>query len=153
MEHETFAYTIGMEQNEIEERLRSTKTGVLALANDSDAYAVPLAHHYDGEVLYFRLGEKAKGRKDAFLENTRVASYVVYGTEETENATELESWSIIATGSVHELSESERDQFGPERINRWFAPLRVFGESIPELEITITKFEIDTIVGRRTPSQ
>lgn len=151
MEHVEYTYTHGMDDSEIEDRLRTAETGVLALAGDGDAYAIPLAHHYDGEGLYFRLGMTEGSTKREFWETTETACYVLYGTEPTDDPRELDSWSIIVTGRLVELPETDHERFDTAEINRRFSPIRVFDEAIDDIEITIAELAIDTITGRRTP--
>jgi len=73
---------------------------VLALSNDGDAYAISVAHYYDGEHLYFRLGITDGSQKHVFIKNTETASYLLYDTEATDSLRELDSWSII-TGTLN----------------------------------------------------
>lgn len=153
MEHVEYAYTVGMDDAEIEDRLRQSQTGVLSLSNESDAYAVPIAHYYDGEGLYFRLGITEDSKKQEFLGTTETACYVLYDTEPTDDAAELESWSILVTGRLSELSESASDRFDTAAINRAFTPIRVFDEPIEDIEIVILELEIDVMTGRATPSE
>jgi nitroimidazol reductase NimA-like FMN-containing flavoprotein (pyridoxamine 5'-phosphate oxidase superfamily) len=152
MEHVEYAYTSGMDDDEIEHRLGTAETGVLSLADDGDAYAIPLAHYYDGTDLYFRLGLTDGSTKQKYWETTGMACYVLYGTEPTDDPQELDSWSILVTGSLVELSETERERFDTAEINRHFSPIRVFDEAIEDIEITILKLDIETITGRTTDS-
>lgn len=153
MEHVEYAYTSGMDDSEIEERLQTAETGVLALSGDGDAYAIPLAHYYDGDSLYFRLGLTEGSTKREFCETTETACYVLYGAEPTDEPRGLDSWSIIVTGPLVELSEAEHERFDTAEINRHFTPIRVFDEAIDDIEITVVELEIDTITGRHTPAQ
>ena len=150
MDHVEYAYTHGMDDAEVDERLHTSQTGVLSLAKGSDAYAVPLAHFYDGEKLYFRLGNVENSKKQEFLETTEAACYVLYDTEPTEDPKELKSWSVLVTGQLNEVPKSEHDRFDTAAINRDFTPIRVFAEAIEDVEITIVELEIDTITGRST---
>ncbi|MFW5938490.1 MAG: pyridoxamine 5'-phosphate oxidase family protein [Halanaeroarchaeum sp.] len=153
MDHVEYAYTHGMDDGETTERLRTTETGVLSLARDGDAYALPLAHYYDGERLYFRLGLTEGSTMRAFWETTETACYVVYGTESTDDPQEIESWSVVVTGRLAELSGTERERFDTADINRHFTPIRVFDEAIEDVEIVVAELEIDTITGRTTPME
>jgi nitroimidazol reductase NimA-like FMN-containing flavoprotein (pyridoxamine 5'-phosphate oxidase superfamily) len=127
MKHVEYAYTSGMDDSKIEDRLQTAETGVLALAGDDDAYAVPLAHYYDGDSLY--------------------------GAEPTDDPRGLDSWSIVVTGQLVELPETERERFDTADINRHFSPIRVFDEAIEDIEIAVVGLDIDTIIGRYTPVQ
>ena len=150
MKHIDYAYTHGVDDSTIDHQLKTAETGVLALADGDDAYAVPLAHYYDGEHLYFRLGSTPESKKHAFWEATNTACYVVYGTEPTKDPKMIESWSITCIGSLQEVPASEHGQFDTATINRQFAPIRVFTEPIEDIEITILKLEIDKVTGRAT---
>jgi len=153
MEHIDYAYTSGLDDSEIEDRLQTAQTGVLALSGDGDAYALPLAHYYDGDSLYFRLGLTEGSTKRAFWETTETACYVLYGTEETDDPRGLDSWSVMVTGRLDELPESEHEQFDTAEINRQFSPIRVFDEAIEDIDITIFELQIETMTGRHTPAQ
>lgn len=150
MDHVEYAYTHGMDDAKANERLRTSQSGVLSLSKNSDAYAVPLAHFYDGEKLYFRLGSTEDSKKLEFLKTTETACYVVYGTEPTEDPNEIESWSVIVTGQLTEVPQREHDRFDTATINRDFTPIRVFDEAIEDIEITIVELGVDTITGRTT---
>ncbi|WP_049979420.1 pyridoxamine 5'-phosphate oxidase family protein [Halolamina rubra] len=152
MEHVEYAYTQGMADADVEKRLRTAESGVLSLANQNDAYAIPLAHLYDDGRLYFRLGTTAGSKKREFLEATGTACYVLYGAEATDDPRELDSWSVVVTGQLSEVPEAERDRFDTATINHEFTPIRVFDESIEEIDITIFELEIETMTGRSTSS-
>ena len=142
-----------MDDAEIEERLRTAGTGVLALSGDGETYAIPLAHYYDGEGLYFRLGTTDGDRKRELWERTETACYVLYGAEPTEDPRGLDSWSVLVTGRLVELPEADRERFDTAEINRRFSPIRVFDEDVEEIEITIAELEMETVTGRSTPVQ
>ncbi|GAB3034033.1 pyridoxamine 5'-phosphate oxidase family protein [Natronobiforma cellulositropha] len=150
MDHVEYAYTYGMDDATVDERLRTSQTGVLSLSKDSDTYAIPLAYFYDGENLYFRLGSTGESKKREFLETTETASFVLYDTEPTTSPDELESWSILVTGRLNEVPKSAHDRFDTATINRDFTPARVFDEAIEDIELTIVELEIETMTGRST---
>lgn len=150
MEHVDFAYTTGMSDEDVERRLQTAETGVLALCADGESRAIPLAHHYDGEHLYFRLGKTEGSEKWAAIDQTDTATYVVYGTEPTDDPDELDSWSVHITGQLRELPEGDRGRFDTAEINRRFTPIRVFDEPIDAIEIAIVELTIDSMTGRAT---
>ncbi|EMA62424.1 pyridoxamine 5'-phosphate oxidase family protein [Halorubrum lipolyticum] len=152
MEHVEYAYSRGMDDAETAERLRAATSGVLSLARENDAYALPLAHYYDGEKLYFRLGLSDGSTKLAFWDATETACYVVHSTESTDEPQEIDSWSVVVTGRLTELSEAERERFDTAEINRRFTPIRVFDEAIEDIDVVIAGFEIDEMTGRTTPA-
>jgi|GEM_PF-117523 len=150
MDHVEYAYTEGLDDTAIEERLAGAETGVLALADAGEAYAIPLAHYYDGDSLFFRLGMTASSRKRQFLSSTTTATYVLYGTEPTAEPRALDSWSIIARGSLSEVPAADHDRFDTAAINERFAPIRVFGEDIDAIDVAIVELDIESLTGRRT---
>lgn len=152
MDHVEYAYTSGMSNEDIARRLDSTRTGVLALCAGVDARAVPVAHYYDGDHLYFRLGKTAGSEKWGAIERTDTATYVVYDAEPTDGPDELTSWSIHATGRLRELSASESARFDTAEINRRFSPIRIFDEDIDDVDIAIVELAIETLTGRETTS-
>ena len=150
MEHIEYAYTHGMNDEEIAERLHAEGTGVLSLADEGDAYGIPLAHYYDGEHLYFRLGMTDDSHKRELLDGGGPVSYVVYGADETEAPRGLDSWSILVEGTLTRIPESDHDRFDTAEINRHFSPIRVFDEDIDEIEIVIYRLDADSTTGRST---
>lgn len=150
MDHVEYAYTSGLNEADINERLRTAETGVLALCENGDSRAIPLAHYYDGEALYFRLGKTEGSEKWAAMETPGTATYVVYETSPTEGAEEIDSWSIHVTGHLRELPASDHDRFDTAEINRRFSPIRVFDEAIDDIDIAIVELSVETIAGRTT---
>lgn len=151
LQHIDYTYTRGMDESEVERRLRETDSGVLALASDDTAYAIPLVHYYDDEGrLYFRFGWTEGSQKRAFMDDTATACYLLYETAPTEDPRALDSWSILVTGQLRELPASEAARFDTAEINRHFPPIRVFDEDIDAMEIDIVELVIETITGRIT---
>jgi nitroimidazol reductase NimA-like FMN-containing flavoprotein (pyridoxamine 5'-phosphate oxidase superfamily) len=150
MQHIEYTDTIGMDAREVEQRLQSTETGVLSLARDGEAYAIPVAHYYDGERLFFRLGVVEGSKKRSFWEATETACYTLHGADPVDGSRRLDSWSVVATGRLVELPASAHDRFDTAEINRRFAPLRVFGEAVEDIEVVVLEFDIETLTGRRT---
>ncbi|MFB6104994.1 MAG: pyridoxamine 5'-phosphate oxidase family protein [Halobacteriaceae archaeon] len=150
MDHVEYAYTEGLDDRRIEDRLTDSATGVLALADAGEAYAIPLAHFYDGDSLYFRVGMTVDSRKQAFLESTTRATYVVYGTSPTEDPQGIDSWSILVSGPITSVPVEEHDRFDTAAINQRFAPIRMFDEAIEDIEIAILALDIESMTGRRT---
>lgn len=154
MEHVEYAYTYGMDESEVTEKLATEGTGVLSLtSSETDAYAVPMAHYYDGDGLYFRLGRTERSHKWECIERTETASYVVYGTESTDDPRELDSWSVVVTGHLRHVPESEYERFDTAEINRRFTPIRVFDEAIGDIDIVILELDVETMTGRTTSTQ
>ena len=145
MEHVEFTYTAGMDREAVEERLRETETGVLSLADGDEAYAIPLAHHYEGgDSIVFRLGVGVDSEKVAFLESTERACYVVYGY-----GPEGGGWSVLARGEIHPLSAGD-ERFDVAEINRQFPVVPVFDEDVADLEVVLFELRVDAMTGRRS---
>lgn len=145
MEHIEYVYTVGMTESEVADRLRESEVGVLALAGDGTAYAIPVSYYYDGSSLYFRLGDDEHSRKLEFVETTDEACFVLYGVEKPN-----ESWSIVVTGPLRSLSDAEGSEYDAAAINERFGSLRVFDEPIDEIDLVLFELEITSITGRQT---
>jgi nitroimidazol reductase NimA-like FMN-containing flavoprotein (pyridoxamine 5'-phosphate oxidase superfamily) len=146
----SFTYTKGMDQETVERRLHEAGTGVLSLADGDDAYAVPVACHYEDGVVFFRLGETADSTKTEYLDATDTATLVVYAVDPTEEPRELDSWSILVRGPLRKVPGDDAG-YDAAAINEQFAPIRVFDEDLDDLELGLWALEIDSIAGRETP--
>ena len=145
VDHVEYTYTTGMTDEEVDERVREAEFGVLSLAREGEAYAIPVAFHSgDGRVL-LRLGADEDSEKMEFLETTDRATLLLY-----EAPREDESWSVLLRGPIERLSREERAAITDADINEWFPPFRVFGESIDEIEYELFELDPDTVTGRRT---
>jgi nitroimidazol reductase NimA-like FMN-containing flavoprotein (pyridoxamine 5'-phosphate oxidase superfamily) len=145
MEHVEFTYTAGMDEETVKARLEDAETGVLALADGSDAYAVPLAFFYDGgDSILLRLGRFTGSEKMAYVEATGRVCFVVY-----DYRAPRDSWSVLVTGELHAVP-TEDERFDDAEINRRFPDLRVFDEDVAELEIELYELRIETMTGRET---
>jgi hypothetical protein len=139
MQHVSFLYTFGMDEDEVTECLAAAETGVLSLARDDEAYGIPVHLYYDGEVVWLRLGEHEDSEKLAYLDATDQASLVVY------DATDGESWSVLLRGDLVRAGEG-----APSTLNERFGPMRVFGEDVDELAPVAYRFDAEEVTGRRT---
>lgn len=151
MKHIEYAYTRGMNDDETDELLRTTDSGVLAQCHDGKVHAIPLAHYYDGDGLYFRFGTTDDSTKRVVGETADQVCYTLYDAYPTDDPREIDSWSIVITGRLSEISEDEYEQFDTADINDRFCPIRVFDEAIEDVEITILELEIEQMTGRITP--
>ncbi len=146
MEHVEYTYTVGMDGAELEEALGSHGVGVLSLADGGRAYGVPVHYHYDDGSIFLRLIDDEASEKMAFLDATEEASFLVYGHDEASD----ESWSVVATGVLCRLTDDERERFDDAEINEDFGPMRIFGETVPDIDVAIYEFVDEEITGRRT---
>lgn len=96
--------------------LRRGRVGVMALAKDGMAYAVPLFYAFDGKRLYF---QSHPGEKDLFLDTCQQACFVV-----TEIQGDDDWRSVQVTGQAEKitltddamaaLNAMEKNPFPPE---------------------------------------
>ena len=141
MEHVEYVYTSGMTEPDVESRLRAGEHGVLGLADDGDAYAVPLSYHYDGDRLLLRVSEHdGDAEKGRFLETTDTATFVCY------EASTDESWSVHVRGPIRRY---ERD-VDEATLNEWFQPFRLFDEAVEDVGFALYELEMESVIGRVT---
>lgn len=140
MRNVEYVYTLGMDESEVGAYLSRAETGVLSLAKDDEAYGVPVHVHFDGDDVFVRLGEHEGSEKFEFLEATTSASLVVY------DATDEESWSVLLRGELVREGEASATS-----LNERFGPMRVFGETVQDLDAVPYRFDAESVTGRRTP--
>jgi hypothetical protein len=132
-----YVETIGMTREEALGHLREAPSGVLSLAWDGRAYAVPISHTVRDGTLYLRLTDEGTSEKLRYLEQTTEAAFVCYGEEGND------SWSVVVRGA---LIEAGTDKVGENR----FEPIRVFGDDVEELTVRVFTFEEPHLTARRT---
>ncbi len=143
-----------MTESEINEVLSRHETGVLALAQADEPYAIPISYGYnaDGQTFYMRLVSLPESEKRAFLDSSPEARLVVYEEvrgEETE-ATEIYR-SIVATGSLEEIDPADLTVEHIEQYGEAKRPLfEIWGRSKQDLDIKLYELEPETLSGRRT---
>ncbi|MEF8840662.1 MAG: pyridoxamine 5'-phosphate oxidase family protein [Haloarculaceae archaeon] len=142
MDHISYVETVGMDERELAEHLHGVEAGVLALADDGDAYAVPVSFRYDDGRLLLRLTDDGDSEKLAFARATDSATFVAFGSDGND------SWSVLARGPLVELDDDETAALleAPDA----FGSVRVFDEAVTELEIRVFELEAEAITGRRT---
>lgn len=141
MDHVEYVYTTGMTESDIDDRLRAEEHGVLGLADENDAYALPLSYHYDGDRLLLRVSQHGDdSEKGQFLETTATATFVCY------EASEDSSWSIHVRGPI-EKWEGPVDE---ATLNEWFPPFRLFDEAVEAVEFSLYELGMESVIGRTT---
>ncbi|RLM64152.1 pyridoxamine 5'-phosphate oxidase family protein [Halorubrum sp. Atlit-26R] len=141
MKHAEYVYTSGMTESETDARLRAGEHGVLGLAADDDAYAVPLSYHYDGDRFLLRVSEHDdESEKRSFLEATATATFVCY-----ESSTD-ESWSVHVRGPIRKV-DAEVDE---ATLNERFQPFRLFDEAVENVAFSLYELGMETVIGRKT---
>ncbi|WP_331233742.1 pyridoxamine 5'-phosphate oxidase family protein [Natronorarus salvus] len=141
MEEFEYTYTGGMSDEAVGRRLREANTATLALAEGNEAYAIPVAIHYEEDAVYLRLAVQPGSTKRGFLAATDRACLLVYDDDPLE-----ESWSVLVRGPIEPATEADRETIGD--VETKFVPLRVFGEPIEDLEPRLFALRVETITGR-----
>lgn len=140
-----YVYTIGMTEAEVHETLEESETGVLALADDNVAYAIPISQYFDGRSLFFRLGADGDSRKLAFVDATDEACFVCHGVDAPDD-----SWSVLAEGPIERVDHPTERGFDDTTANERFGSLRVFDEAIEAVDLVLFELRIEQLAGRRT---
>lgn len=144
MEGVEFVYTVGMDRESIAERLDEASSGVLSLADDGRAYAVPVHVTLDRGAgrLLFRLSDDEHSEKMRFVETTDEGTFICYDDCGDE------SWSIMARGSVRILPDEELPD--DATLNEMYGSVRVFDENVSDLHLHIVELSLDELTGRET---
>ncbi|WP_410765255.1 pyridoxamine 5'-phosphate oxidase family protein [Haloferax sp. DFSO60] len=144
MENVRYVYTVGMDDEEVAMRLQDADSGVLSLAADNRAYAIPVHVHYDDESerLLFRLSDDGRSEKFEFIDSTEEATFICYGDEGED------SWSIIARGAIRRLPDDELPD--ETTLNTVYRSLRVFDEDIADLKLVPLELVPEKLTGRKT---
>lgn len=141
MEHLEYVYTTGMTESDVDDHLRAGEHGVLGLAANNEAYAIPLSYHYDGDRFLLRVSEHDDDtEKGKFLKTTETATFVCY------EASTKESWSIHVRGPIQKW-EGNVDE---TTLNEWFQPFRLFDEAVENVEFSLYELMMETVIGRET---
>jgi nitroimidazol reductase NimA-like FMN-containing flavoprotein (pyridoxamine 5'-phosphate oxidase superfamily) len=133
-----------MSEDGIERMLRTATHGVLSLAADGEAYAVPMSFGYDGEGLYFVFRRPAVGsRKVEFVEATERATFVVSSVN-----TKHDWASVLVEGPLRPVEPGEwnslLDALGDDA---WFPS--VFSETDPREDFLGFYLAAERKTGRR----
>jgi nitroimidazol reductase NimA-like FMN-containing flavoprotein (pyridoxamine 5'-phosphate oxidase superfamily) len=121
------------------------ETGVLALADASVPYAIPISYGYheaDREV-YLRLVSTVDSEKRAFL-GTDPAARLVVSEEDGESYA-----SVVATGTLERVDPSS---LSPEDIVQYGDTRRplfeIWADDVPDLDIELYRLDPDRLSGR-----
>lgn len=137
-----------MTSEELDEFLGRKETGVLALSQTDEPYAIPISYGYDADTrtFYMRLVSTPQSQKRKFLDSSPAVRLVVY--EEAEAKTTY--LSVVVSGSLEEISPEE---LTVEQIEQYGAAKRplfeIWGESRENLDIQLYELNPDNVSGRR----
>jgi len=121
------------------------ETGVLALAQTDDPYAVPISYGYDATAhrFFFRLVSTPESEKRRFLDSAPVGRLVVY---EEDGDTYR---SVVAIGRLREIDPAEITVEQIEQYGQTKRPLfEIWGEATPELDIQLFELDPEELSGR-----
>lgn len=136
-----------MDEATIDEFLDSHETGVLALADSSEGYGVPVAYAYENEEtvgprLYLRLGFAPGSEKRVFVDVSDRVSLTVY--DET-----AAGWkSVVARGTLEEMTARSLDAFVAEVVTDLEIPYFTVHDREPsEVHFSLVRLDIDELTG------
>ena len=127
-----------MSEDEIDDFLTEQGTGVLALAERGQAYAVPLSFGYeDGRLFFafFRFGDEPT--KEAYAAATDTACLAVYDVESVFR------WkSVLAFGPMEQVDPDRWDEVGAAMgENAWSPDLSTIGPRRPTVGTYVLEVE------------
>lgn len=134
-----------MTDAEVESFLVERGVGVLALAADGDAYAVPISFGYDGdEYLYFDLIKfGTESRKLDYLAETSTACVVTSAV-----SSQFDWRSVVAFGALEPVPEAEETTMkAVMEDNAWYPSLFPGSEQMTGVERY--RLELDGVSGRK----
>lgn len=133
-----------MDAVEIADFLESQDTGVLGLAMEDNAYAIPLSYTYDDNAaaVLFRLGYGPDSQKREYVAASDTVSFVVYTEPE-------EAWkSVMVQGTLTELSSSSLDASIVESVRSLDIPFyQVHDRAFADLDVSIVELSINHLHG------
>jgi len=133
-----------MDALDIASFLETQDTGVLSLANDDDAYAIPVSYAYDDDedVIYLRLGFAPGSQKRRFLDATNHVAFVVYADTD-------DGWkSVVVEGNVDQLTHDSLDAAIVEVIEGLEIPyFQVHDRPATDIRFVIAKIEPTSMTG------
>jgi nitroimidazol reductase NimA-like FMN-containing flavoprotein (pyridoxamine 5'-phosphate oxidase superfamily) len=133
-----------MDREAIDELLGTGGVGVMALARESDPYAIPVSYGYDAGEVYLRLGFGEESEKKRYLERSERAALVV--TTEGDRGWE----SVVVRGPLSAIPEASIDGTVVEAIRSIDIPFfTIYEESPRELEYQLYRLRPDEVTGRR----
>lgn len=134
-----------LSEDDLDSFLAGHGMGVLSLADDHDAYGIPISYGYDselGRLFFVFLRPGAESRKEEFAEATDTASFTAYTVGSEHDWT-----SAIVEGTLRRVHEDEWDDLSDalER-NAWHPDL--FSEAEPDRGIDGWELVIEDASGR-----
>jgi nitroimidazol reductase NimA-like FMN-containing flavoprotein (pyridoxamine 5'-phosphate oxidase superfamily) len=133
-----------MDALEIESFLEEYGTGVLALASENDAYAIPVSYAFDAaaETIYFRMGFAPGSQKRKYLDDTDHLSFVVYADTE-------DGWkSVVVEGTAEQLGRNSLDAAMVEAMEGLDIPYyQVHERPATDVQFVIVRVDLTRMSG------
>jgi nitroimidazol reductase NimA-like FMN-containing flavoprotein (pyridoxamine 5'-phosphate oxidase superfamily) len=136
-----------MSAAEVDEFLGRHGVGVLALANDGEAYALPMSYGYDGgdRFVGLQFAHAPWSRKREFVDTTEAACFVVHETDD-----DLSAQSVVVQGRLEHVSDDELDEaFAALADNAVFTALHEAGVPIEEADLELFWLKPQSLAGRK----
>lgn len=131
----------------IKDQLSKGGTGVLSVAKNNTPYSIPVSFGYDpgSNRLFLQLGFTPDSEKHEFIRDGIDARLVMY-----ENPTE--TWrSIIATGTLHEITPEEIDNQVARNLRQAQPPLySIWDTPVESIEFRIFELQLTSLSGRES---
>ncbi len=135
---------IEMSEGEIAQFLSEQGHGILSLADDGDAYGIPVSFGYDGEFLYtslLKFGDVSQ--KIEYLEETDTVCLTTYHA-----STRFDWKSVVVRGEFREVSEEDVEYMDSVLDeNAWFPT--IFPPSDPMTGVRHIALVPDEMSGRK----
>lgn len=135
-----------LSDDEVDAFLREHGVGVLSLADNDDAYGLPISYGYDGgdRIICLQFADAPWSQKRDFVETTRTASFTVF-----ELTKDLQSTSVVAQGRLSPVDDDEETKaFDALADNAVFTALDEAGVPIEEAELRLFWLKPETLTGR-----
>lgn len=88
-----------LSDEEIDHLLKTETVGVLSLADKSESYSIPQTFGYDGKFIYFQFVSSENSKKEEFVNNSEVVSFVVFNEDPPE--------SVVIRGEIQSTEMTE----------------------------------------------
>ena len=133
-----------MTDEELDDFLRTQGVGILALAKDGMAYAIPESFGFDGGEIYFQFGYSDRSKKVQYMAKTVQACFVVYELNAADD------WrSVIAIGTLRQVTGDEADHAAQTVADNASSPgLSIVQRELDEFQFATYALDIEELTGR-----
>jgi len=137
---------MSMSDDEVDDVMQRAGAGVVALADENDAYAVPMSFGYDAEerAVYMMMAFAPESKKRRWIRNTETATFVVYEFDD-----DSEARSVVVTGRIEEADDDAGKGYASLTDNAEFTVMHESGALPEDTEHSVYRLDADSISGRR----